>query len=119
MSQRAAQMNPGNINVRLGNLMALDEAAVKAGDLETSSNLRDLMSDYLSVYLTPEQLASYDAMPGFAYGDQRRAGDVWRDLSRRHRYLLACARPHGVFAKAPELEEGIDDVLDQEGPITA
>lgn len=119
MSRVSAQMNPGNINVRLGNLMALDEQAVARGEIATSANVRDLMATYLSVYMTNDQFREYESKPGFVYGDHREEGDVWRDMNAKHRFLLACARPHGVFAKAPELEDGDASILDEEEGLAA
>lgn len=108
------QLNPGNINVRLGAVQALMEQAAAEGNLERHANLLERMATYVSVFMDAKQMREYEAMPGFSYGDDRSAAEIYAALNRRERYLLAIARKHGVFTRAPDLELGDASSLDEE-----
>lgn len=111
---KSASYNPGSIQVRLGAALMNMEEANKAANLEVAANCLQDVADYVSVYMEPKEWKTYTAMPGFAYGDKRTAVEIYGDLSARRRYLLAIARRHGVFARAPELELGDASSLDEE-----
>lgn len=113
MSFQKAALNPGNINVRLGALMAMEEQAIKEGELETAANIQGMMADYLSVFMDKEDWKAYQNMPGFNYGDERTRQQVHSDLSARRRFLLAIARDNNVFAKG-ETEIGDASSLEME-----
>ena len=106
------QVNPGNLHVRLGAVMALREAAIFRGDMATASNMQDTIADYCSVYMDQKEWKVYEKMPGFAYGDARSHAEVFRDLSARLRFILSCVKEHNVFSRS-EVELGDASSLDE------
>lgn len=114
-------INPGNINVRLGHVLQLEEEAWARGDMETASNMQAIEADYLSIYMDQDEVDEFDAMPGMRHIPEEDVSAVAKDLSLRRRFLLSIARRHGVFARAPELMEGDASILDEpeEGEVAA
>lgn len=108
------QMNPGNINVRLGHLLQLREVAWASGDLETVANIDGAIEDYASVYTKPQEWAALSAMPGYAEEDDRTRPQVIEDMRARHRFTLAIFKDNSVFARG---EQEIGDASSLDSPI--
>lgn len=92
-----ARLNPGNVSVRLGKTLELYEMAVAQSQIITAANLVDVMADYVSVFVA-DDLVEYEQLPGFRYGDARPPAQVWRDLRKRLRWVLALAAKNKVYA---------------------
>jgi hypothetical protein len=112
----AKAFNPGNVNVRLGAVIADYEQAFANGDLAKASNCLRLAKGHLAHYMTPAQKVEYDAMPGYAAHecpglkecrnkDHRSAAEVAEDMETKREYLLEIAVERNVWARG-EPEEG-------------
>lgn len=105
MSFKAQSYNPGNVNVRLGVVVAGYESAFARGDLKEASNWLRLIRGHLANFMTPKQKEAYNQMPGYATGDHRKTAEVAEDMELRREYLLAIAVDKNVWARG-EPEEG-------------
>jgi len=112
MMQRSAH-NPGSIHVRLGALQSKMEEAVASGNLVIYANLLRRMKVYCSVYMTPQQLDLYDAMPGLSE-DHRTCDRVYDDLCAKEEYLLAIFQDHDVFTKGQHMKGDASSLDDEE-----
>lgn len=113
---KTTTFNPGSIQVRLGAALAAWEVAET---LEKKAMALQDCADYVSVYMDAKEWKRYEAMPGYALGDDRTEFQVLMDMCARKRFLLAIGRRHGVFARAPEMELGDASSLDVEDEVTA
>lgn len=113
------RVNPGNISVRIGKVLELFELAVAESKLATAANMVDVLADYISVY--PDfDIDVYAKMPGFTYGDPRHAHEIFSDLRKRMRYVLAAAKKNSVFAwHTPAIGDGSDLDKESEGGAEA
>lgn len=105
MSFGQKAFNPGNVNVRLGAVMADYEQAFSHGDLPKAANCLRLIKGHLAHYMTARQKQEYDALPGYATGDHRTKNQVAEDMETRREYLLQIAVERNVWARG-EPEEG-------------
>lgn len=112
----AKAFNPGNVNVRLGAVIAEYEQAFANGDLAKASNCLRLAKGHLAHYMTPAQKHTYDGMPGYAAHDcvgrkecretdHRPASRVAEDMETKREFLLEIAVERNVWARG-EPEEG-------------
>lgn len=116
MSFPQKSFNPGNVNVRLGAVIAAYEEAFAGGDLEKASNCLRLAKGHLAHYMTPAMKEEYDALPGYAAHecpgrkechnpDHRSRTQVSEDMELKREFLLALAVERNVWARG-EPEEG-------------
>lgn len=91
--------------------MAAYEANVLRGELEAASNALRLARTTMGIYMTAAEKAHYEALPGYAVGDNRSSSQVLTDMEERREYLLRIGRKHGVGA-TPEEEIGDSSTLE-------
>lgn len=117
MSFKAAQ-NPGNVNVRVGAIMALKEAAQDRGDWGTAAiHLEQEATYVLAAAGKPGEAEAWDQMPKFRTGDSRTMEEAVMDSLRSERWLLTIAKRGGIFARKPDLEITDADEDDEEEVI--
>lgn len=114
MSFKAAQ-NPGNVNVRLGQVMALKEMAQDQGDFgKASIHLEQAATYILAAAGKPGDDAHWDALPKYRHGDHRSHDEAILDALRSERWLLGIAKRGGIFARKPDMEITDADEDDEE-----
>jgi len=118
MIGNAKLLNPSSIHVRFGHAYQIYQDAAARHDLDGAAVGEALMADAISVFLTETEWQEYEAMPGFAYGDDRNRSQVFQDVRARARWSLRHANEHGVYGR-PQEEYGDASSLDDEEPVEA
>lgn len=93
------KLNPGSVAVRLGSVLQKYEDAMTQTDLATAANMLDLAASYVSVHMTAKTWKQYEDLPGFNYGDDRTAQEIFKALNNRLRFILAQAKKANLFAR--------------------
>lgn len=107
MTFKQAQ-NPGNINVRLGSVMALKEAAQDRGEWGSAAIHLEQMATYVlpvaGHHEGQDAADKWDKMPKYRVGDSRSIDQAVLDHFKAERWLLDLAKKGGIFAKKPDME---------------